>query len=209
MSNVSSYGIIILAAGNSSRLGEPKQLLRYNSKSLIWHVAEEAVTAIGNPVIIVTGSNHELIFNEINTLPVQFVYNENWQQGMASSISTGLNALLNTHSSMSGVIIAVSDQPFVTAALFSDLIKIAQSTSKGIAASSYEDTSSSYEDTLGTPVLFQKQYFEHLLNLKGSEGAKKLLKIFKEDVADVPFPLGRIDIDTKEDYVNLINGSNH
>jgi len=94
MSNVSSYGIIILAAGNSSRLGEPKQLLRYNSKSLIWHVAEEAVTAIGNPVIIVTGSNHELIFNEINTLPVQLVYNENWQQGMAFSISTGLNALL-------------------------------------------------------------------------------------------------------------------
>jgi len=202
MSNVSSYGIIILAAGNSSRLGEPKQLLRYNSKSLIWHVAEEAVTAIGNPVIIVTGSNHELIFNEINTLPVQLVYNENWQQGMAFSISTGLNALLNTHSSMSGVIIAVSDQPFVTAALFSDLIKIAESTSKGIAASSYDDT-------LGTPVLFQKQYFEHLLNLKGSEGAKKLLKLFKEDVAKVPFPLGRIDIDTKEDYANLINGSTH
>ena len=200
MPNVSSYGIIILAAGNSSRLGESKQLLRYNSKSLISHVAEEAVTAIGNPVIIVTGSNHELIFNEINTLPVQFVYNENWQQGMASSISTGLNALLNTHSSMSGIIIAVSDQPFVTAALFSDLIKIAQSTSKGIAASSYDDT-------LGTPVLFQKQYFENLLNLKGSEGAKKLLKLFREDVADVPFPLGRIDIDTKEDYVNLINGS--
>ena len=200
MSNVSSYGIIILAAGNSSRLGEPKQLLRYNSKSLIWHVAEEAVTAIGNPVIIVTGSNHELIFNEINMLPVQLEYNENWQQGMASSISTGLNALLNTHSSMSRVIIAVSDQPFVTAALFSDLIKIAESTSKGIAASSYDNT-------LGTPVLFQKQYFEDLLNLKGSEGAKKLLKLFREDVADVPFPLGRIDIDTKEDYVNLINGS--
>lgn len=202
MSNVSSYGIIILAAGNSSRLGEPKQLLRYNSKSLIWHVAEEAVTAIGNPVIIVTGSNHELIFNEINTLPVQLVYNENWQQGMAFSISTGLNALLKTYFSMSGVIIAVSDQPFVTATLFSDLIKIVENTSKGIAASSYDNT-------LGTPVLFQKQYFEHLLNLKGSEGAKKLLKLFKEDVAKVPFPLGRIDIDTKEDYANLINGSTH
>ena len=200
MPNVSSYGIIILAAGNSSRLGEPKQLLRYNNKSLIKHVAEEAVTAIGNPVIIVTGANHGLILNEINTIPVQLVFNENWRQGMASSISTGLNALLNTHSSMSGVIIAVSDQPFVTAALFSDLIKIAQSTSKGIAASSYEDT-------LGTPVLFQKQYFEHLLNLKGSEGAKKLLKLFREDVAEVLFPLGQIDIDTKEDYVNLINGS--
>ena len=202
MSNVSSYGIIILAAGNSSRLGEPKQLLRYNNKSLIKHVAEEAVTAIGNPVIIVTGANHELILNEINTIPVQLVYNENWQQGMASSISTGLNALLNTHSSMSRVIIAVSDQPFVTAALFSDLIKIVENTSKGIAASSYDNI-------LGTPVLFQKQYFEHLLNLKGSEGAKKLLKLFKEDVAEVPFPLGRIDIDTKEDYANLINGSTH
>ena len=198
MDNISAYGIIILAAGNSSRLGEPKQLLRYNDKSLIKHVAEEAVTAIGHPVMVVTGANHELILDEINTLSVQFVYNEHWQQGMASSISTGLNVLLNNHSSISGVIIAVSDQPFVTAALFSDLIKTATNTSKGIAASSYENT-------LGTPVLFQKQYFEHLLDLKGSDGAKKLLKQFKEDVAEVPFQLGNIDIDTKEDYQNLLN----
>ncbi|TDE16405.1 nucleotidyltransferase family protein [Dyadobacter psychrotolerans] len=193
-----SYGIIILAAGNSSRLGEPKQLLHFKDKSLICHVAEEAIAAIGSPVIIVTGSNYELIGSEVKFLPIQLEYNHHWQEGMASSISTGISALLKTNPSIRGIVITVSDQPFVTSALFRDLIETAKQTSKGIVASAYENT-------LGTPVLFQSQYFEHLLNLKGSEGAKKLLKRFKEDVAEVSFQLGRIDIDTKGDYQNLLN----
>jgi molybdenum cofactor cytidylyltransferase len=197
MQKTHSYGIIILAAGNSSRLGEPKQLLRFNNKSLITHVAEEAIDAIGDPVKIVTGASHQVILNETNNLPVQLIYNENWQQGMGSSISAGLNAMLNTSPSITGVILTVSDQPFVSSALFSNLIKTADKTRKGIIASAYDNT-------VGTPVLFQSPYFDHLLNLKGSEGAKKILKRFKHDVAEYAFPQGSIDIDTKEDYNHLL-----
>ena len=193
----SSYAIIILAAGNSSRLGEPKQLLRYHNKSLIRHVAEEALDATSSPVFVITGSNSDLIESELAGTKVQFIYNSDWQEGMASSIRCGIQKLMSTNNAGNGAIFAVSDQPFVTAKLFKDLITEAENHNASIVASSYENT-------IGTPVLFDQKYFDSLRSLKGSEGAKKLLKQFQGDVKTVPFPLGGVDIDTQEDYQNLL-----
>jgi len=193
-----AYGIIILAAGNSSRLGEPKQLLQFKNTSLIRHVADAAVDAIGSPVIIVSGSNEKLINNELNKLPVYLIHNADWQEGMASSISVGIQEIIRINPSIKGVILAVSDQPFVTSQLFLDLIEKAESNEKCIVACSYEDT-------WGTPVLFPEKYFESLTSLNGTEGAKKLVKKFAASVVTVPFPMGGIDIDTKEDYQKLLN----
>ena len=194
----SSYGIIILAAGNSSRLGEPKQLLKYQNKSLIQHVVESAIKAINLPVIVVTGSGHNQIMNELNYLPVHFVQNNDWQEGMGSSIRVGVSQLLQISPTVQSVILAVSDQPFVTSQLFLDLIEKVKVSSESIIACSYDNA-------IGTPVLFQKKHFGSLLALNGSEGAKKLLKQFKEDVVSIPFSLGGIDIDTQEDYQKLLN----
>jgi len=191
-------GIIILAAGNSSRLGEPKQLLQYQNKSLIRHVTEAAIEAIDSPVIIVTGSNQNLIMEELNNLAVHFVQNNEWQEGMGSSVRVGVSKLLQLNPTIQSLIIAVSDQPFVTSQLFLNLIEKAETSSESIVACSYENT-------IGTPVLFQKKYFDSLLALNGAEGAKKLLKQFQDDVASIPFSLGGIDIDTKEDYQKLLN----
>lgn len=93
---------------------------------------------------------------------------------------------------------AVCDQPFVTSAVFENLISESKKTGKEIAASAYSET-------LGTPVLFHKKYFPELLALKGKEGAKKLIKKYAEDVVAVPFEKGNIDIDTEEDYNQLIS----
>ena len=193
-----TYGIIILAAGNSSRLGQPKQLLQYQNKSLIRHVAEAAVSAIGSPVIIVTGSVQNQIADELQELSVHFVQNNEWQEGMASSIRIGINELSKINSQTEGVILAVSDQPFVTSELFLDLIQKAETSENSIVACSYQNT-------LGTPVLFPKKYFDSLLALNGAEGAKKLLKRFQNDVVSILFPLGDIDIDTQEDYRRLLS----
>ena len=192
-----TYGIIILAAGNSSRLGEPKQLLQYQNKSLIRHVAEAAVSAIDSPVIIVTGSVQNQIADELQGLPVHFVQNNEWQEGMASSIRIGINELSKINSQTEGVILAVSDQPFVTSELFFHLIQKSETSENSIVACSYQNT-------LGTPVLFPKKYFDSLLALNGVEGAKKLLKRFENDVVNIPFPLGGVDIDTQEDYRKLL-----
>ena len=191
-------GIIILAAGNSSRLGEPKQLLQYQNRSLIRHVTAAAIEAIGSPVIIVTGSNENLILDELSELPVHFIQNNDWQQGMGSSIRAGISKLLQINPTVQSIILAVSDQPFVTSQLFLNLIEKAEANPESIIACSYENT-------IGTPVLFQKKHFESLLMLNGAEGAKKLLKQYKDNVASIPFSLGGIDIDTKEDYQKLLN----
>lgn len=191
-----SFGIIILAAGNSSRLGEPKQLLKYRNKSLIENVVDAAIRTGDTSIIVVTGSNNSLIEGELKNKPVHFAYNANWETGMSSSIRCGLEALLSLNADSEGVILAVSDQPFVNTDLFNDIIQKAKSSGSEIVACEYDGAS-------GTPVFFAKRYFEALLHLSGQEGAKKLLKKYEKDVATVPFSLGDIDIDTKEDFKKL------
>ena len=115
---------------------------------------------------------------------------------MASSIVKGLNELLRLNPNVEECILAVCDQPFVTSLVFENLIKEYHKTGKEI-------TASAYSETLGTPVLFHKKYFDELLDLKGQEGAKKLIKKYQNDVVSIPFEKGSIDIDTEEDYNKL------
>jgi len=189
-------GILILAAGNSSRLGEPKQLLHFKGKSLLRNVAEEALK-ISKAVIVVTGSNHTEISKEIEDLKIVITENKNWNEGMGSSINIGLNQLLNSFPTIENCIISVCDQPFIDASVFSELIQMQKDSQKGIVASKYSET-------LGTPVLFSKKYFKDLSNLSGHEGAKRLLQKFKDDIAEISFEKGAIDIDTQDDYQKLI-----
>jgi molybdenum cofactor cytidylyltransferase len=190
-------GIIILAAGSSSRLGRPKQLLLYHDKPLIQYIVAEAIKAKLYPVIVVTGANTEQISAVLDKEAIELVYNEHWQEGMGSGIVVGISKLLSLNREMEAVIISVCDQPFLSAALFQELVEKKSNTGKGIIACNYADTT-------GTPVLFERPYFETLLRLKGEEGAKRILKLYEHDVATVPFPQGNIDIDTEEDYKNLL-----
>lgn len=189
-------GILILAAGNSSRLGQPKQLLQFKGKSLLSHVVSQALE-ITQAVVIVTGSKNDEIGNEIQDLKALAAENSNWQEGMGSSISSGLQKLLDNFPTIENVIISVCDQPFIEASVFLELISKQKDSQKNIVGSAYSKT-------LGTPVLFTKKYFLELIALSGNEGAKKLLIKFQEDVAQINFEKGAIDIDTIEDYEQLI-----
>lgn len=194
-SEENNIAIVILAAGNSSRLGRPKQLLKFKGKSLLENVIFEALK-MTNAIVVVFGSNHELIENEITETTIKKVLNPEWESGMSSSIVKGLLTVLELNPNCQKCIFAVCDQPFVNATLFENLIQESQKTNSGIVASSYSET-------LGTPVLFHQKYFVELLELKGQEGAKKLIKKHAEDVASVSFEKGNIDIDTEEDYEKL------
>lgn len=186
-------GIIILAAGNSSRLGHPKQLLPYQGRTLLQHSIDEAINANLNPIILITGAHANSITASIVQTEIEIVHNERWQKGMASSIVAGLSKVL-LRSDIKSMIISVCDQPFVTATLFQNLIKMKTGSGKGIVACNYSNT-------IGTPVLFDHHYFDALLQLEGEEGARKLIKHYEHDVATILFPLGALDIDTEEDYV--------
>jgi molybdenum cofactor cytidylyltransferase len=192
-------GIIILAAGNSSRLGQPKQLLKHHGKTLLQHVFEEAVAAAFAPIVIVFGSNADYIKANTNLATAEIVINENWQMGLATSIVVGMQIIVeqqDAEKKPSAMVITVCDQPFVSAKLLTQLVQMKSKTGSGIVASSYAGT-------LGTPVLFDQKYYDTLLKLQGDEGAKKLLTLHQADVSFVPFEHGHIDIDTEQDYLNL------
>lgn len=189
-------GIIILAAGNSSRLGRPKQLLDYKGKRLLDIVIQEAVDSKCRPILVVLGAYAEEIGAQGQHPEIETILNENWKEGIGSSICLGLGTLLNQQETITRVIIAVADQPFINTQVFHDLIETQQKTNKAIVASRYAQT-------IGTPVLFCKQYFEALLSLKGSYGAKCIIEQHSEDMTTISFESGKIDIDTEQDYQHL------
>ncbi|WP_296149543.1 nucleotidyltransferase family protein [uncultured Flavobacterium sp.] len=187
--------IIILAAGNSSRLGQPKQLLEYQGKSLLKNSANQALAINDAIVIVVSGAENTSLEKELQNTKIILCHNNDWQLGMSSSIRTGLKKALEVQPQISACIISVCDQPFISENIFKTLVLKHKSSDKIIA--------SYYAETAGTPVLFPKKYFPELLNLTGNEGAKKLLNATKE-LFLVNFEKGEIDIDTMEDYQKLI-----
>src|SRR5688500_5778369 len=195
--DVEHYGIVLLAAGKSSRLGKPKQLLIFEDTTLIKRAAKTALE-ITNKTVVVTGALQEKVEEELNGLPVHIKYNKDYHEGIASSIRTGLTFLIKNFGELKGAIFMVCDQPYLSSWLISQLIQKAAETNSTIVAASYAGT-------IGTPVLFEKNFFPMLLELKGDNGAKKLIKENLNQVTTVNFPQGEIDIDTATDY-DLISG---
>lgn len=191
-------GIIILAAGASTRLGAPKQSLQFKGKTLLQIAIVAAVNSECKPVILVTGSNAEAILIEADISGVSVVHNADWVHGMASSIRKGINELQKLVPGIDAAIVLLCDQPFVDAALLKNLLQHKIETGKKIVACSYNGM-------VGVPVLFDKTFFEDLLLLEGEQGAKKILLQHKDEVFAVNFPKGAIDIDTQADYTALIN----
>lgn len=193
---MNNCAIIILAAGSSSRMGRPKQLLPYMGKSLLSHSVDIANDTDANPVIVVLGANAALLEKEIDEKKVHIVVNKEWQEGMASSIRCGLNTLLHIAPSSGAAILMVCDQPFVSAPLLNELISKQKNTGKQIVASQYQNT-------VGPPALFDKIIFPELMKLKGDAGARKIVEKHSSDTTTVLFTGGNIDIDTEADYKAL------
>jgi molybdenum cofactor cytidylyltransferase len=189
-------GIVILAAGASSRLGQPKQLLQYQGRSLIQRIAQIAVQVVEERVVVVLGAYAGLIYPQIDPLPVIIRYNSNWEEGIASSIRKGLLAALEFSPQPEAVLFAVCDQPHISQALIQNMITSWERSGKSIIACAYGGT-------LGSPVLFSKLHYDELLQLKYDEGAKKLIQLHPEAVEPIFFPMGNVDIDTIRDYTSL------
>jgi molybdenum cofactor cytidylyltransferase len=145
------------------------------------------------PVIVVVGAKSDVIKKGMEGMKVKVVENEEWQEGMASSIRCGLQALPDIAPAADGVIIMVCDQPFVSASLLGELITAQKDRGKKIVACKYTNT-------IGPPVLFHRSFFPALLELKGDEGARKIVVQHMDDVVTVLFPGGDIDIDTAAEY---------
>jgi molybdenum cofactor cytidylyltransferase len=193
-----AIGVIILAAGGSSRMGTPKQLLLYRGESLIRHAAQVALGSVCDRVVVVIGSRADEMRNELADMPLEVIENPNWQVGMSSSIRAGLQALKSTND-LNEVVIMLCDQPFVNAEVLNDLVTTQRQTGESIVASLYGTTR-------GVPALFSRNFFDELMSLAADEGARRTIASHPNDVATVIFPQGAIDIDTPRDHDQLVFG---
>jgi len=194
------YGIIILAAGSSSRLGRPKQLLRYNNQSLLQHIVGIALEAAIGPVIVVLGAEADLLKKELDESKIISVNNNDWQEGLGSSIRFGLQQFTDRFPEAEGVIFTVCDQPFITSSLLCELVSTYNQTKNPVIASVYEETK-------GTPAFFHRDIFPELSMLKADKGAKQIINNHKDHLGLVSFPMGSKDIDTETDYVQLLQNN--
>ena len=194
---VFKIGLIILAAGAATRMGRPKQLLSYQGRSLILHAVEVALASLCQPIIVVLGAYVEQIKPELMPKAVQVVENSQWQEGMSSSIRAGISMLLKTHSKLDAVIISLADQPLVSPQIFNQLIQSYQETQKVIIASKYNETT-------GVPALFSNALFPELMQLEGERGAKALIQKYIDTGLILLIPEAAIDIDTPDDYKQLL-----
>ena len=195
-----NIGVILLAAGSSSRLGRPKQLLSFDAPNLLQHTVQVASDSNAYPVVVVLGAHAEMIRNDIKDFDVNLVDNPDWQEGMASSIRSGINAFTEIAPDAEGMILMVCDQPHVTPSLLNEIITAHKRTAKPIVASSYEKT-------FGPPVFFHRSLFVELLQLKGDIGARSIVRQHTDEVEVIPFPEGAFDVDTEADVKKLSGSS--
>jgi molybdenum cofactor cytidylyltransferase len=193
-----SVGLVMLAAGASSRMGQPKQLLKLNGESLIRRATLAALHSVCQPVVIVLGANEAFIRPEIADLSVQIVENPDWEQGMGSSIQIGIRQLLTTQPPIQAAVLMLCDQPLVDTSLINQLVECYKTSQGAVVASEYNGQ-------LGVPALFDQKLFAELLQLDGPAGAKKIIEKYKPTCYRLPFPEGALDVDTPEDYEKVLN----
>ncbi len=197
--SIKTGGILIVAAGQSKRLGAPKQLLTFEGETLINRLIGLVKNSTSFPITLVLGANAKAIEDQLTETELTIVLNNEWEEGMASSIRTGITHILKQGSTTEGIMILVCDQPFLTEDHIKNLFEIQQSSGLPLAACYYAGV-------IGTPALFHQSIFPELLELKGDIGAKSIIKKRESEVAKLHFDKGVIDIDTMEDYQQLISG---
>jgi molybdenum cofactor cytidylyltransferase len=202
-------GAVILAAGGSSRLGQPKQLLMFRGEPLLCRAVRAAAEAGCKPILVVIGEINEVMrqtvamrdsriasFREqkvvVGPTPT-LVENSEWRRGIGTSIRRGLEQLPED---VQAVVLLTCDQPFVDGLIVRQLIAAHEETGEPIVASSYANT-------LGVPALFDRSCFDELLALPDDSGAKAFIVSRLDDVATIAFEAGAIDIDTPADFQRL------
>ncbi len=194
--NFKGISIIILAAGSSSRLGQSKQLILVDGKTLLEKSVLAALNSGAEHVVVVLGAQATLHNKAIENLPVKIIINEEWKKGMGNSLKAGLNYVVTKYPETEAVIVIVCDQPFLTSEHLKKLITSFQKNPTEIVASSYNQIK-------GVPALFSRSMFSQLFQLEDIQGARKVIQFHKGSMQLAEFPKGEIDLDTPEDLSKL------
>ncbi|WP_238767114.1 nucleotidyltransferase family protein [Maribellus maritimus] len=189
--------ILLLAAGSSSRMGRPKQLLPWGKQTLIEHQIETLLKS-DQPVNVVLGANSKAVIPLIKKFEINVFINKNWEKGMGSSIASGICQLSEKSPSATGVLITLLDQPLITA---THIKKMVTGFTQGNQQIIVSQSASGWR---GVPVIFDKIYFEELRRLDGEKGAKILIQQHKQSVSGIACGEILEDMDTLENYQEMI-----
>lgn len=185
---------LILAAGGSVRMGQPKALLNWKGKPLIWHAVQKAQQANFDPILVVLGSVVQPIMDAISEFSIIFIQNPDWKNGQSTSLKAGIAALPGD---VDAVVVMLADQPLIPVTLLEEEKKLFLNRRADLIAPRIDKRPS-------TPVLFARQYFRELTSsITGDQGGKTLLAkhpVYWLD--DYPIDLFT-DIDTLDDYQHL------
>jgi molybdenum cofactor cytidylyltransferase len=187
---------VVLAAGASTRLGVPKQLIEFRGKSLVRAAAIAAVDAGASVVIVVLGAAAPSVAQALEgESHVTTVLNDQWRDGLASSLATGIREVLRLDARCDGVLITMADQPLVNSESLRRVLNALDSHTRLAAAE--------YSGTIGVPAVIGREYLDALLLLEGDAGAGRWLRGLGDAVRRIPMPEAALDIDTAKDLVLL------
>ena len=177
--------VLILAAGGGSRFGSNKQLALINGRPMLQHCINTANSLCPNSVYTVLGSQAEQLSKKISN--TKLIFNEQWQEGLGSSIAAGATHLQNR---CDAILILLADQPAVNRDYLERLIRLFEGS---------ELACSRYSAHLGVPAIFGPSHFSALKNMEGDEGAKMLLQSVTPRPKSLALGASALDIDTPED----------
>ncbi|MEP7185135.1 MAG: nucleotidyltransferase family protein [Rhodanobacter sp.] len=193
--------IVLLAAGASRRYGAPKQLVLVHGEPMVRRVARIALGA-GVPVIVVVGSQADLVVGSLKGLPIQIVLCEDWSGGMGNSLAAGARAVQQRFLQTSGLMLCLADQPLVDTAMLTLLLQRHQQVPQKILASEYQEA-------FGPPIVFPRDCIAELTQWSGEDGARALLQRESHRVERCPTDTA-IDVDTPEalNHINVLLAGN-
>jgi len=183
---------IILAAGESRRMGEPKQLMPLGKTTILERTVDNFLNSEVHDVIVVVGYRAEEVISLIADRSVAIAVNSAYREGMSTSIVAGLSLISDK---IQGVMLALADQPFIDSHTINHLIEAFGAHNKNIAIPVYQGKR-------GHPVIFAIKYKEELLRLKGDIGGKEIIGQHPDDILEVTVNCEGIcvDINTVDNY---------
>ncbi|MEZ2414271.1 NTP transferase domain-containing protein [Muriicola sp. E247] len=187
---------LILAAGSSSRMGRTKQLLPWGNSTLLGNAVSTVHESGLEEILVILGAKAKTIKASLDSMPCQIVVNSEWEEGLGSSIRTGVSHILTSASLPDGILIMLADQPFINADYLKKLIHHFKKGNEGIICSDYGKK-------LGVPAIFSNKYFKKLQGLSGDSGAGGIIEIHRDDSYGLEAGKITIDLDTHEDYISL------
>jgi len=198
-----NIAVLIMAAGQSSRMNGIKQLLPWKGTTLLQHTINTILDIQKDKVFVVLGANANIIEEALtlSSQPITCITNETWQNGLGSSIACGVAHILKQEQDIDGILICLADQPLLTSSYYKELIRVFTSNEVPIVATRYPNKS-------GVPAIFKTEIAQELIHLKEDHGARYMMSKYKETLLALDAGDQIVDIDTPETYKRIYKQHN-